>query len=75
MAMGKDLKLITETRIKSAKFLYKAVICKTLNLNTYLDFDGMGDKVKIFKIHSFNSLLTLSGMEQDFTLNRSKLRF
>ncbi len=51
----------------------KAIICKRLNLSQYPDkYRGdKGDsqeKVNIFKTHNFDILLTLSGLESDFTL-------
>lgn len=46
----------------------KAVICKRLNLSQYPDKNGNKDKESIFKTHNLDILLTLSGLENDFSL-------
>ena len=47
----------------------KSVICKRLNLANYPDKDSSEDKRSIFRTHKFDILLTLSGIEKDFSLS------
>ena len=53
----------------------KAIICKRLNLPSYPDKGGSKDIENIFKTHKFDILLTLSGMENDFSLKSPKRRY
>ena len=53
----------------------KAIICKRLNLSQYPDKSGSKDKDNIFKTHKFDILLTLSGLENDFSLNATPGRY
>ena len=54
----------------------KAAICKTLRLRNYPDKSGFDKRDNIFKTHNFDILLTLSGMEKDFSLrSASKKRY
>jgi HEPN domain-containing protein len=46
----------------------KAVICKRLNLASYPDQGVGGEIATFFKTHKFDILLTLSGLEKEFTL-------
>lgn len=55
----------------------KAVICKTLNFSTYPDEYGPRrdeNIVKFFKTHEFQTLLTLSGMEDIFGYEGKRFR-
>lgn len=52
----------------------KAIICKRLNLAQYPDKNVSTDKNNIFKTHKFDILLTLSGLENDFSLSTAPPR-
>ena len=52
----------------------KAIICKRLNLAQYPDKSGSRDKDNIFKTHKFDILLTLCGLENDFSLSSAPPR-
>ncbi|MGA2143184.1 MAG: HEPN domain-containing protein [Brevinematales bacterium] len=45
------------------EYSLKAVICKTLNIDSYLDF---GDFSPAFKTHKLDNLLILSGLNKSF---------
>lgn len=56
------------------ELILKASICKTLNLENYPD-QGTGEVVNIFRTHTFDVLLILTGFDREVTGDKRKRLF
>lgn len=58
----------------SVECALKAAVCDTLNLDDYPDKSGFGPLIKTFMTHDLESLLILSGLSKEFSINTAPKR-